>query len=276
MDILDKILQLHQSLLCSDVPNKQHLEKQLDAMTCKYINECNNINHVSDIQNDLSSIETEIKGRNVSPTVNMKCNKRGFIKEAIISKVYSLSKLPIPFSPLFDRNKFNNFVINTRNEIISKMENDNQSIEELIDISTELDNNQLLFIKEEFIDLYRSYLNYFENIKTFTREQHILRKTIIDKIKNIDISIEELYYFKESFDKEISKYVIIMEKDMKILNGLVKELNIFTEVAQIIGLKKEHIDILHNYLLIKSNLSPNTDIINDKIIILKDLVPDIF
>lgn len=280
MDILDKILKLHQDLIYSNIPNKQELKKQIDLITCKYINECQDKDSVSHIHTELSSIETQIPGNtHISPIITKDedtkvCNKERFINEAIITKVHSLSKLPIPFSQLFDRNKFNNFVINKRNEIISKLESENHPLEYLIEIANELDQHHLLFIKDEFVDLYKSYLCYFENIKFFNKEQYTLRNIIINKIRNIDITVEELYYFKEYFDKEIDRYFVIKEKDMEILQALVKQKDIFTKVVQILGLKKEHVDTLHNFLSMKSSLLPNIDIVNNEILLMRDLIPN--
>ena len=195
-----------------------------------------------------------------------------FLKESIIKNIQSLTRLPVPQPPNFNREVFNKFVSQDSRDMLSKVKviEDKAS---LLNLLKSLENKRMDFLSEPHKTIYTSNLFYFQEYlasPTVGEDDKVVLNTIINRIKTMDISCEELEFFMDKYstpifnideDQDNTNKIHISEKDIKILDILsgdnVDNKLLFITIAGIIGLQKNESEVLLENMILEKKKAYN-------------------
>lgn len=212
-----------------------------------------------------------------------------FLKDSIKKYVQNLCRLPVPLPAHFDRDSYNKFVSSESKEILKTINEENVTDETLNKILKKLVYQKFDFILDPYRTVYLTNLEHFEDLDEIYNDpkDKMIIDTILLRIKNQDITVEELDYFSHKYPKhicspeEVSQIttkdkVELSDKDMQILNILSDmDIKIFMEVAKIMGLHDEESLILNENIKLEKKKASNISRLQ-RVIILPNKYQTIF
>jgi hypothetical protein len=197
-----------------------------------------------------------------------------FLKDSLIKQVQSLVRLPLPQPPNFNRDAFNSFVsIESRDIKNCILESD--YISYLLNIMKLLENQRLDFLGEPHKTIFTTHLHHFQGIlnnmssyKYLGEGDKEVLETLVKRIRNLDIQVEELEFFMEKYSPPIDcqdDKLTFQERDIEILQ-MIDDPSLFHKVSEIMGISKQDSDLIFELLflekqktLILSKLSKKLD-----------------
>lgn len=198
-----------------------------------------------------------------------------FLKESIMKNIQSLTRLPVPQPINFNREAFNRFVSQESREIMALIK-DIYNKQDLLNILKSLENKRMDFLSEPHKTIYTSHLSYFQELlgsTTIDKDDRVVLATLVNRIKAMDISCEELEFFMEKYTSPIvnieNNDIIISERDMQILNAVSDTDNkpLFVIIANILGLTNDECDVILENMLLEKQKAKNIEKLKRKLIL---------
>lgn len=198
-----------------------------------------------------------------------------FLKESIMKNIQSLTRLPVPQPINFNREAFNRFVSQESREIMALIK-DIYNKQDLLNILKSLEHKRMDFLSEPHKTIYTSHLSYFQELlgsTTIDKDDRVVLATLVNRIKAMDISCEELEFFMEKYTSPIvnieNNDIIISERDMQILNAIADTDNkpLFVIIANILGLTNDECDVILENMLLEKQKAKNIEKLKRKLIL---------
>ena len=198
-----------------------------------------------------------------------------FLKESIMKNIQSLTRLPVPQPINFNREAFNRFVSQESREIMALIK-DIYNKQDLLNILKSLENKRMDFLSEPHKTIYTSHLSYFQELlgsTTIDKDDRVVLATLVNRIKAMDISCEELEFFMEKYTSPVvnieNNDIIISERDMQILNAVSDTDNkpLFVIIANILGLTNDECDVILENMLLEKQKAKNIEKLKRKLIL---------
>jgi hypothetical protein len=182
-----------------------------------------------------------------------------FLRDSIRKQVQVLSRLPVPQPPHFNREAFNQFVCQDSRDIVNKA-NVSEEKEVLLNLLESLELQKLEFLSDPYREQYIYHLQHLTNIlPTATPDNKVIITNTINRIKTLDVSLEELEFYKQKLGTDNTT---ISPQDFSILEAICETGNsdIFKKVAQLMGIKDDECcQLIMDTLLIQKRKQSNID-----------------
>jgi hypothetical protein len=195
-----------------------------------------------------------------------------FLRNFLVKQVQSLSRLPVPQPPNFNRECFNSFVSTESRDLkYGIMEAEDKDY--LLNMLKMLENQRLEFLCEPHKTIFQTHLSHFQGLlnnppSPIGEEDKAILESLVLRIKYLDIQFDELEFYMDKYSLPIvhNDKLTYHVRDIEILQ-MIEDIVLFNKVAKIMGISQNDSDIIFEVMMLEKQKTKITAMLTKKLII---------